>query len=157
MFILSMWLFLYLPFSLAQKVKRLSAMRETCVRSLGQEDPLEKEMATHSSTLAWKIPWMEEPDRLHSLWGHRVGHDGATSLSLFFTSPSASFPLPVFCPLILSHSFSFHFSLCPSIFSYVPINEKDVCLIFPVSWLVWSWQWASFQPSPSSEPFTQPM
>ena len=45
-------------------VKRLSAMRETWVRSLGREDPLEREMATHSSTLAWKIPWSEEPCRL---------------------------------------------------------------------------------------------
>ena len=48
----------------AQMVKRLPAMRETQVRSLVREDPLEKEMATHSSTLAWKIPWMEEPGRL---------------------------------------------------------------------------------------------
>ena len=48
----------------AQRLKRLPAMRETWVRSLGWEDPLEKEMATHSNTLAWKIPWMEEPGRL---------------------------------------------------------------------------------------------
>ena len=48
-------------------VKRLSAMLETQVRSLGQEDPLEKEMAAHSSTLAWKIPWTEEPGRLQSV------------------------------------------------------------------------------------------
>ena len=48
----------------AQRVKRLPAMQETRVQFLGQEDPLEKEMATHSSTLAWKIPWMEEPGRL---------------------------------------------------------------------------------------------
>ena len=48
----------------AQTVKPLPTMRETCVRSLVREDPLEKEMATHSSTLAWKIPWIEEPDRL---------------------------------------------------------------------------------------------
>ena len=48
-------------------VKRLPAMRETRVRSLGQEDPLEKEMATHSSTFAWKIPWTEEPCRLQSM------------------------------------------------------------------------------------------
>ena len=48
----------------APMVKNLSAMQETCVRSLGQEDPLEKETATHSSTLAWKIPWTEEPCRL---------------------------------------------------------------------------------------------
>ena len=51
-------------------------MQKTQVRSLGQEDPLEKEMATHSSTLAWKIPWMEEPGRLQSMQSQRgVGHD----------------------------------------------------------------------------------
>ena len=59
----------------AQTVKRLPAMWETQVRFLGQEDPLEKEMATHSSTLAWKIPWTEEPDRLWSMGSQRVGHD----------------------------------------------------------------------------------
>ena len=51
----------------AQMVKRLPAMRETWVQPLGQEDPLEKEMATHSSTLVWKIPWMEEPGELQSM------------------------------------------------------------------------------------------
>ena len=56
-------------------VKRLPAMRETQVRSLGGEDPLEKEMAIHSSSLAWKIPRMEEPDRLQSMGSQRVGHD----------------------------------------------------------------------------------
>ena len=55
-------------------VKRLPAMRETQVRSLGQEDPLEKEMVTHSSTLAWEIPWTEEPCRLWSMGSQRVGH-----------------------------------------------------------------------------------
>ena len=59
----------------AQMVKRLLTMRETQVQSLGQEDPLEKEMATHSSTLAWKIPWTEKPGRLHSMGSQRVGHD----------------------------------------------------------------------------------
>ena len=58
-------------------------MWETWVRSLGQEDPLEQEMATHSSTLAWKIPWMEEPGRLQSMGSQRVRHNWATSLSLF--------------------------------------------------------------------------
>ena len=53
----------------------LLAMRETQVQSLGQEDPLEKEMAPHSSTLAWKIPWMEKPSRLQSVGSQRVGHD----------------------------------------------------------------------------------
>ena len=56
-------------------VKRLPAMQETWVQSLGREDPLEKEMATHSSTLAWKIPWMEEPGRLQSMGSQRVGYD----------------------------------------------------------------------------------
>ena len=56
-------------------VKRLSAMQDTWVLSLGQEDPLEKEMAAHSSSLAWKIPWMEEPDRLQSMGLQRVGHN----------------------------------------------------------------------------------
>ena len=60
---------------MAQMVKHLPAMRETLVRSLGQEDPLEKEMATHSSTLAWKISWTEEPGRLQSMGSQRVGHN----------------------------------------------------------------------------------
>ena len=59
----------------AQTVKRLPTMREILVRSLGREDPLEKEMAAHSSTLAWKIPWTEEPSRLQSMGSQRVGHD----------------------------------------------------------------------------------
>ena len=56
-------------------------MRETLVRSLGWEDPLEKEMATHSSTLAWQIPWREEPGRLQSMGSQRVGHHWATELN----------------------------------------------------------------------------
>ena len=59
----------------AQTVKRLPTMWETWVQSLGQEDLLEKEMATHSSILAWKIPWMEEPGRLQSMESQRPGHD----------------------------------------------------------------------------------
>ena len=60
---------------MAQTVKCLPTMHETWVQSLGQEDSLEKEMATHSSTLAWKISWMEEPGRLQSMGLQRVGHD----------------------------------------------------------------------------------
>ena len=60
---------------MAQTVQCLPAIWETRVRFLGQEDPLDKEMATHSSTLAWKIPWTEEPDRLQSMGLQRVGHD----------------------------------------------------------------------------------
>ena len=59
----------------AQMVKHLPTMQETWVQSLGQEDPLEKAMATHSSTLAWKIPWTEELGGLQSVGSHRVGHD----------------------------------------------------------------------------------
>ena len=59
----------------AQRVQRLSAMRATRVQSLGRDDPLEKEMATHSSILAWRVPWMEEPGRLQSTGSQRVGHD----------------------------------------------------------------------------------
>ena len=58
----------------AQMIKRLPTIRETQIRSLGREDPLEKEMATHSSTLAWKISWMEEPGGLQSMGSQRVGH-----------------------------------------------------------------------------------
>ena len=58
-----------------QRLKHLLAMWETWVRSLGREDPLEKEMATHSSVLAWKIPWTENPGRLQSIGSQRVGHD----------------------------------------------------------------------------------
>ena len=59
----------------AQMIKCLPAMWETQVRSPGGEDPLEKEMATYSSTLAWKIPWTEEPCKLQSMGSQRVGHD----------------------------------------------------------------------------------
>ena len=59
----------------AQTVKRLSAMQETQVRSLGWEDPLEKETAAHSSILTWKISWIAEPGRLPSMGLQRVGHD----------------------------------------------------------------------------------
>ena len=68
----------YLPLVaslVAQTVKRLPAMQETQVQSLGREALLEKEMATHSSILAWKIPWMEEPGGLQFMASQRVGHD----------------------------------------------------------------------------------
>ena len=73
-----------LQFLQARLVKHLPAMWETWVRFLGWEFPLKKEMATHSSTLTWKIPWKEETDRLQSIGLQRVGHDWATSLH--FTS-----------------------------------------------------------------------
>ena len=73
---------------MAQMIKCLPAMWETQVRSLGQEDPLEKEMATHSSTLAWKIPWTEKPGRLQSMGlQSRTRLSNFTSLSLCSISP----------------------------------------------------------------------
>ena len=60
---------------MAQRLKHLPAMRETWVQSLGWEDPLEKEMATHPSILAWRIPWMEKPGGLQYMGSQRVGHD----------------------------------------------------------------------------------
>ena len=65
----------YMTSLVAQMVKYLPIIWETRVQSLGQEDPMEKEMATHSSTLAWKILWMEEPGRLQCMGSQRVGHN----------------------------------------------------------------------------------
>ena len=67
---------------MAQRLKRLPGIQETWVRSLGREDPLEEEMATYTSIIAWRIPWREEPGRLQSMGLQRVGYGGATSLSL---------------------------------------------------------------------------
>ena len=80
----------------AQTVEHLPPMWEALVRSLGQKDPLEKEMAAHSSTLAWKIPWAEEPGRLQSVGSQTVRHDWATSLHFFIVHtpyPSAEHPV----------------------------------------------------------------
>ena len=67
----------------AQMVKNLPEMQETWVQSLGQKVPLEKEMATHSSLLAWRIPWTREPGGLQSIWLQRVRHDRATNTFTF--------------------------------------------------------------------------
>ena len=74
----------------AQTVKHLPVRRETRVRSLGWEDSLEKKMATHSSILAWKIPWTEEPGGLQSKGLQRVGHDWATSFSHRWHHPNGT-------------------------------------------------------------------
>ena len=96
------------------KIKCLSTMRETRVQSLVWEDPLEKEMAIHSSTIAWKIPRTEEPGRLQSMGSQRVGHDWVTSLSLSilyrqytpYFRPPGRFPAPsvlrLKAPMLLS-------------------------------------------------------
>ena len=86
-----------------QRVKRLPARRETSVWSLGRKDLLEKEMATHSSILAWRIPWMEESGRLKPMGLQKVGHDWATSLWLFtFSGKFLRWP-----PVIPASWFSF--------------------------------------------------
>ena len=77
-------------FLVAQLGKNLSAMLEAQVWFLGQEDPLEKEMATHSSILAWRIPWTEEPGRLQSMELQRVGHDWATNTFIPFSRKSSA-------------------------------------------------------------------
>ena len=81
------WTGLLITSLVAQTVKRLSKMWETRVRSLGREEPLEKEMAIHSITIAWKIPWTEKPGRLQSMGSQRVGHNWATSLSALIGLP----------------------------------------------------------------------
>ena len=70
---------------MAQRLKFLPAMQETWVWSLGWEDPLEKEIATHSSILAWRIPWMEEPGGLQSMGSQRVGHDSKANTALLLS------------------------------------------------------------------------
>ena len=90
----------------AQRLKRLPPMLETWVRSPGQEDTLEKEMATHSSILACRSPWTEEPGRLQSMGSQRVGHDWATSLTLIINIDGQLFS--VYWPLNLLFYELFH-------------------------------------------------
>ena len=115
-------------------VKSLPTVQETRVWSLGQEDLLEKKMATHSSILAWKTPWTEEPGRLQSTGSRRVGHDWATSLSflsllflalnralkaiLFFCCPGYFFSVvfqPLSCVWLWSHGLQHARHPCPSL------------------------------------------
>jgi len=100
----------------AQRVKHPPAMQETWVQFLGQENPLEKEMATHSSTHDWKIPWTEEPRRLQSTGLQRVGHNQVTSLSGWwgktkFPIPSAASRIPKIRWTSLDDSLKKHFTL----------------------------------------------
>ena len=105
------WLVILDPFDfnwfrtslVAQMVYHLPTMRATWVWSLGREDPLEKEMAIHSSSLAWKIPWTEEHGRLQSTGSQRVGHDWVTSPSL--SCYGHSFKSCTLPPSFLFHAF----------------------------------------------------
>ena len=93
---------------MAQTVKNLPVMQETQVLSLGQEDPLEKEMATHSSILAWRIPWTEEPGGLQSVGSQKVGQDWATNTQYVTHSPLFCWVLIFVLPL---HKYVFLTSL----------------------------------------------
>ena len=112
-------------------VKHLPAMWETQVRSLGQEDPLEKEMATYSSTLAWKIPWTEEPGRLQSMGSKRVGHDWATSLSFLHpymtTGKTIALTIWTFVGKMMSLLFNMQFRFV------IALPWRSKCLL--ISWL----------------------
>ena len=136
---------IYFSRLLAQMVKSLPTMWETWVWSLSQEDPLEKEMATHSNILAWEIPWMEEPGGLQCLGSQRVGHDWETSLSL-------SLFIQVYSFLLVEHDYKsclkiWVMSRCTSIvFSLRVINFFPVichisldCILYLNIMLKYSW------------------
>ena len=117
-------------FLLAQLVKSLPVMWKTLVWSLGQEDHLEKEMATHYNILAWKIPWMEEPGGLSSIGSQRVGHDWATSPHLFLT-----FNQSVTLCLILNVA---------SGPAYRFLRMQVIWSGIPISWRIFhSWLWST--------------
>ena len=99
----------------AQRLKHLPAMWETRVQSLGWEDPLEKEMATHSSTLAWRIPWTEEPGRLQSTGSQRVGTQ-LSDLTFTFTFPlfSARMSIVIF-PVYSTPLYVAYIGLCSQV------------------------------------------
>ena len=113
-------------------------MQETWVRSLGQEDPLEKEMTIHSSTLASKIPWTEKPGRLQSMGSQRVGHDWVTSLSLYFSKHILSLP----SLLNFLHFYWFSFCFLNPLSSFLPQGFCTSCFLFLVYsslWFLCSW------------------
>ena len=108
----------------AQTVKCLPTMWETRVQSLGWEDLLEKEMATHSSIPAWRIPWMEEPDRLQSMGSQRVGHDWVTSLSLSYKRDLQRALYSSFC----------HVRTLPEVGNLEEVFHKNPGMLAPWSW-----------------------
>ena len=118
-------------------------MRETWVQSLGREDPLKKEMETHSSTLAWKIPWTEECGGLQSMGKQRARQDWATSLSLF-TCLKCSLGISSFLEEISSLSQSIVF-----LYIFAVITEEDFLISLAILWnSVFKWVYPSFSPLP---------
>ena len=121
----------------AQRLKRLPAMQETWVRSLGREDPLEKETATHSSILAWRIPWMEESGGLQSTGSQRVGHDWATSHTHTHHNCDCFF---VFLMLFNYSIYLVHFYLphCKRFFYFTNLSRNTLDLLVSIlfGWVV---------------------
>ena len=142
----------------AQRLKHLPAMQETRVRSLGQEDPLEKKMTTYSSILAWEIPWTEEPGGLQSTRLQRVGHDWATSLSLSLSVrpiPFLSFIVSLFAwnvPLgsliFLKRSLVFPFLSFSSTSLHWSLRQAFLSLLVILWNSVFKWVYLSFSPLP---------
>ena len=149
--VLERWL--YVGASLvAQTVKRLPAMWETQVRSLVREDPLEKEMAIHSSTLVWKIPWTEEPGRLQSMGSQRVRHNWVTSLSfpfLYMWVGKGYEEWNISCEFLISvgtNIVSFGNFLCYTQLSRTPCFSykisDTIIIAFHSTYELYSWVWS---------------
>ena len=103
----------------AQIVKRLPTMQRAWVQSLGQEDPLEKEMATHSSTLAWRIPWTEEPDRLRSM-----GLQSQTRLSDFAFTYFVTYSGPYYYHMSYNKGFETYIHISPCLLMTLPTSQE---------------------------------
>ena len=117
---------------MAQMVKNLPTVQQTRVWSLGQEDPLEKGMATHCNILAWRIPWTEEPGGLQSMGSQRVGHDWVTfTLKIPYWLISSMILTLGYLSLVLSLDTCCKTQLCPRLFcsalpfSYLPVPEQS--------------------------------
>ena len=123
-------------------VKHLSAIQKTAVWSLGQKDPLEKEMASHSSILTWKIPWMDEPGRLQFMGSQRVGHYWVTSLH-FNCGGRLSYLFLLFFGILHSNGYIFPFLLCLLLLFFSQLFVKlpqAILLPFCISFSCgWSW------------------
>ena len=115
----------------AQTVKNLPAVQKTWVQSLGWEDPLEKGTATHSSMLAWRIPWTEEPSRLQSMGLQRVRHNWAFFSSLHFRNHQPTLT-------IINPFFFFSVEVCPILFWSKPQIHNFICKYFMVVLLLFN-------------------